>query len=47
MAGANWGPSLLGPVLTVAEVKKWLPVWQTTVSFVHKRAECFLPERAK
>jgi hypothetical protein len=25
-AGANRGPSLLGPVLTVVDAKKWLPV---------------------
>jgi len=39
IAGANSGESLLGPMLTVAEVKKWLPVSQTTVNLVHERAD--------
>jgi len=45
MAGANWEQSLLGPWLAVAEVKKWLAVWQTTVSLVQVRAARLRPDR--
>jgi hypothetical protein len=38
MAGRSCGESLLGTVVTVAAVKKWLRVSQTTVSLVHSRA---------
>jgi hypothetical protein len=47
MAGSNCGESLLGPVLTVAAVRKWLRVSQTTVSLVHSRALCLRPARWK
>jgi hypothetical protein len=34
-------------VVTVAATKRWLAVWQTTVSLVHERALGFLPARWK
>src|SRR5256885_1004838 len=33
--GRNCGESLPGPTVAVAPVKKWLAVWQATVSFTH------------
>ena len=47
MAGQSCGESLPGPVVTVAAVKKWLAVSQTTVSLVHRRALCLRPARLK
>jgi hypothetical protein len=38
---------LLGPRVTVAPVKKWLPVSQAPVSFVHAWALCSPPARTK
>jgi hypothetical protein len=47
MAGRSCGESLPGPVVTVAAVKKWLAVSQTTVSLVHRRALALRPARLK
>jgi hypothetical protein len=38
---------LPGPAVTAAAAKKWLPVSQTTVSFVQVWAACLRPARAK
>jgi hypothetical protein len=47
MTGRNCGASLAGPRLTLAAVKKWLPVSQATVSLVHSRELCLRPARLK
>ncbi len=47
IAGRNCGASLLGPTVTVAAVKKWLPVSQTVVSLVQVWADCLRPARLK
>ncbi len=47
IAGRSCGESLLGAVVAVAAVKKWLRVSQTTVSLVHSRALCLRPARLK